>query len=682
MVQQRAAAVRYIGLRELHDDGRGAASASPLAFRIPAMLEHRFEEFRLTGNLPSPTGVGLAILRITQAEDASLDDLVAVLQTDPTLTGRILKLANSGERTGQYPATTVRSAAMRLGFANVRNISLGFSLLAGNRTGRCRGFDYDTFWAHSLAVAVAAQTIAERRGKIAPSDGFTCGLLSGMGRLALASVHPTEYESVLARARGQSSARLAEIEHERFGTHHREIAAAMLADWKLPGSFVDAVGFVGSGASPDELSNPGSRQMAHALQTARDLARALTIAIDATPEEARRVMGELQRMADREGLDEAALSELWTVVSASWRTWGDSVQIRAQSQVSLDDLRRRAEPEVRATPSPVLSLHAGLRILLAGLGPAVHDALSNVLGPEGHAVSTADDGETALLRAQELTPHMLISAWDVPGLPELDLVRRLRASEIEQRVHTIVVAGHDEHARLHEAVDAGVDECIHAPIDPRLLLVGVRAVQRLVSLSGQVQELLNEREVRVRQLTTLARKLEIAGITDALTGLYNRRLGLEQLEREASAARNAGRSLSVVLIDIDRFKSINDEHGHVAGDEVLSQTAKLLRGTLRKGDTLARISGDELLAICPTADLDAADKIAERLLVAVRGNVIRTGTFEGSVTISLGVAELDPAEASVDALVNGAQQRLALAKERGRDRAVIRDATGPLRRRA
>lgn len=109
------------------------------------MLDKQFEELKLTGNLPSPAGVGLAILQVTQREEASLDEVVGVLQADPTLTGRILKLSNSGEACGYQPATTVREAAMRLGLRTVRSVSLGFSLLAGHRTGRCQAFDYDDF---------------------------------------------------------------------------------------------------------------------------------------------------------------------------------------------------------------------------------------------------------------------------------------------------------------------------------------------------------------------------------------------------------------------------------------------------------------------------------------------------------------------------------------------------------
>lgn len=660
------------------------------------MLEHRFEEFKLTGNLPSPTGVGLAILRITQREDVSLDDLVAVLQTDPTLTGRILKLANCGEMSGQYPATTVRAAAMRLGVRNVRNVSLGFSLLAGNRTGRCKAFDYDDYWSHSLAVAVAAQTIAERRGGPAPSDSFTCGLLSNIGCLALASIHPDDYAGVLERARHQSSERLAELEQECFGTHHRELAAAMLEDWRLPAFFVDAVGFIGSGGSADELRNPNSQRLALTLETARDLARALTIRADATPEEFQEATSRLDRMAERENLDAASLEELWKVLSAAWRTWGDLVQIRAQAHFELDEIRRRGEIRAEAAPSSDAgsatdadepahldsTAPARLRILLVGLGEGVHGTLTDVLGREGHEVAAVDDGQTALTRVLDQAPHVLISAWDTRELDGLELVRTLRMSDVQQNIHAILVGRADQEPRLLEALDSGVDEYLIEPVDARLVRARVRAAQRVVALSGRLHGLMRERELQIRQLAILTRNLEITAMTDPLTGLFNRGSALDRLGREVCAARGANRSLALIMIDIDHFKPVNDAHGHDFGDVVLSEIAKLLRGVLRKSDTLARTSGDGFLAICCLANLETAGKIAERLRAAVHGKVIQQGALRCTVTLSLGVAELNPTDDSAPALIRRAEQRLYLAKDLGRDRAVTTDAEDAARRSA
>jgi HD-like signal output (HDOD) protein len=107
----------------------------------------------------------------------------------------------------------------------VRNVSLGFSLLSSNRSGRCKAFDYDAHWSQSLATAVACKAVAQLVGGVQPDEAFTLGLLSGIGRLALASVHPATYGQILELAQGASDQRLAEIEQECLGINHRELAA-------------------------------------------------------------------------------------------------------------------------------------------------------------------------------------------------------------------------------------------------------------------------------------------------------------------------------------------------------------------------------------------------------------------------------------------------------------------------
>jgi HD-like signal output (HDOD) protein len=121
------------------------------------MLHEQFEELKNSGKLPTPSGVGLRILVLTRSEDCSLDDIAKVVQADPALTGRILKLANSALAGGLQPATHVREAGVRLGLRTVCSVALGFSLISGNRTGRCAGFDYDAHWSWSLASAVSAE---------------------------------------------------------------------------------------------------------------------------------------------------------------------------------------------------------------------------------------------------------------------------------------------------------------------------------------------------------------------------------------------------------------------------------------------------------------------------------------------------------------------------------------------
>jgi diguanylate cyclase (GGDEF)-like protein len=156
-------------------------------------------------------------------------------------------------------------------------------------------------------------------------------------------------------------------------------------------------------------------------------------------------------------------------------------------------------------------------------------------------------------------------------------------------------------------------------------------------------------------------------IMDGLTGIHNKRYFVEQLDRELSRAARHGRPLTLVIADIDHFKNVNDEFGHLAGDHVLKEVAQLAKGRLRPDDVIARYGGEELAVILPETDLAGGVRIADELRKMV---ATQTFTFEDEdidVTISCGVAELEPEWRSYD-FVRAADERLYEAKRAGRNR--------------
>jgi two-component system, cell cycle response regulator len=167
-------------------------------------------------------------------------------------------------------------------------------------------------------------------------------------------------------------------------------------------------------------------------------------------------------------------------------------------------------------------------------------------------------------------------------------------------------------------------------------------------------------EAELASLSDLARR-------DALTGLPNRRAFEEALLREVPRARRAGTSLALLLLDVDRFKQVNDQHGHPAGDRVLAAVAARAGAALRGEDLLARIGGEELCAILPGTDLAAAREAGERLRAAVAATGIDAGDRALEVTVSVGCAALEPDDDTA-ALLARADARLYDAKRRGRNR--------------
>jgi diguanylate cyclase (GGDEF)-like protein len=157
-------------------------------------------------------------------------------------------------------------------------------------------------------------------------------------------------------------------------------------------------------------------------------------------------------------------------------------------------------------------------------------------------------------------------------------------------------------------------------------------------------------------------------ITDPLTGLYNRRHFFEQAEREFARAKRYLRPLAAVMLDLDRFKRVNDTYGHAVGDQVLQAVARICRRELRKIDILARYGGEEFIALLPESELPEAGQVAQRLCDRVAAATFDTNAGPVKLTVSLGIAGLDQNCADLDELLRRADHALYAAKQAGRNR--------------
>lgn len=174
---------------------------------------------------------------------------------------------------------------------------------------------------------------------------------------------------------------------------------------------------------------------------------------------------------------------------------------------------------------------------------------------------------------------------------------------------------------------------------------------------------------RTRELEIARQEAEHSARTDALTGLPNRRAVMDEGKREFARARREDAPLSLIILDIDHFKQINDREGHVEGDRVLVKVARSINEIKRAGDLFGRIGGEEFLAFLPETPLSGAKQLAERYRSHIAAN-IRTGQSEYPVTISLGVTELSEEDGSLERLIDRADRALYRAKEQGRNRVV------------
>lgn len=226
-------------------------------------------------------------------------------------------------------------------------------------------------------------------------------------------------------------------------------------------------------------------------------------------------------------------------------------------------------------------------------------------------------------------------------------------------------------------------------LDNRKTLLGkiitfhdVSELRKLVVEMNRKNEVLHERNLELitiqDELFRANQKLEQMAITDGLTGCFNRRYLLQQLEHEVLLNMRYQIPFSIFLFDIDHFKQINDKHGHLVGDEVLRSTAETVRSLLRRTDILARYGGEEFTVYLPHTNREQAELLAERIMLAVGENEVQAGSDKVSVTISMGVLTEsseslkfnDPKEYLREVFAS-ADAALYKAKDEGRNRVVM-----------
>jgi diguanylate cyclase (GGDEF)-like protein len=660
------------------------------------MMNTTFEELRLTGRLPSPPGVGLRILKLTQREDCSAQEIGETIMADAVLTGTLLRIANSVLSGGVRPITTVTEATMRLGVRAVRNVGLGLSLVSAYRVGKCEHFDYDHYWSVSLARAVAAQRISEKLRYSVPAEAYVVGLLSDIGRLALATVYPTEFSTLLASfdPRDESALRLAE--RERFEIDHGEIGSYLLEEWGLPQVYSQAVMTY---ENPPQINVASSGELALVTNILRFAALFANVCT-ANQADARtpwgRYVAELEVMRITMRLEPGAFDEFLNAIAREWREWGTVMHIPTPKPSDFSKLPEIAQRSTSPEPSapsvasrspqadvsepPLLAASSsqdarGLRILAVDDDPMSLKLLERHLVRAGHHVQCASDGNEALQIALDTNPQVVVADWMMPSLDGIELCKALRRIECGRDMFFLLLTGRGEEDRIVEAFDAGVDDYVVKPFIPKLLIARIKGGQRVIELKEKVEHDRQTMMKQVAELGLLTRKLRTAAMTDMLTELPNRRYAMRRLEQEWDASVRHNKPLSVIMIDIDHFKQVNDLHGHDVGDVVLKETANTLRNTTRQGEDTARLGGEEFIVVCTNTNLDQAMACAERIRAAVESHTISCGTFQKHVTVSLGVAQRGPGITSMSALIKSADEAVYLAKDAGRN--LVRAAMPP-----
>jgi two-component system cell cycle response regulator len=326
----------------------------------------------------------------------------------------------------------------------------------------------------------------------------------------------------------------------------------------------------------------------------------------------------------------------------------------------IDELRGRNSASLMSdNPESVdlSEIEKGANILIVDNRGIVAERIKSSLD-DRHNLFMLSNPDDAISKTQETDYDLVIVSLDLLEHDGLRLCSQLRSFEHTRQVPILIVVDPEDNVRLMRALDMGVNDYLHRPIDR-------------MELQARVNTQIKRKRYTDRLRLNVTKSMELA-VTDPLTGLYNRRHMDNQLEIHVSNAVARGRPVSVLALDVDFFKPINDTHGHDVGDRVLQELALRLKAQVRAIDLCCRMGGEEFLVILPETSLQVGFTVAERLRRAIAIKPFNAGAKSGplAITMSVGVAGYEAVNDTPEVLLKRADEALYKAKRSGRNRVV------------
>ncbi len=302
------------------------------------------------------------------------------------------------------------------------------------------------------------------------------------------------------------------------------------------------------------------------------------------------------------------------------------------------------------------------RILLVEDHEKSAQRMARILASDGHEVLVTDMPQDALFRLNDQDFDLVMVSLNLRSADGLRLCSQIRSLDRTRHLPILIITEPGDEARLLRGLDMGVNDYLIRPVNKQEMLARV---------ATQVKRKRYSDHLRLR----LEESVEMS-ITDALTGLHNRRYMETHLKTLVEEALRRGTPLSLIMADIDYFKSVNDTYGHDVGDIVLKEFARRIRRNTRGIDLVCRLGGEEFVIIMPNTDLGKGYLVAERVRQCIEMRPFDLGGSAGSlkVTASLGVSTIERTDDTPETLLKRADQALYMAKQRGRNQVVAEAA--------
>ncbi len=333
-------------------------------------------------------------------------------------------------------------------------------------------------------------------------------------------------------------------------------------------------------------------------------------------------------------------------------------------KMTIDEWRARnatamqlgvTEKQVNAMEEPIDHAH----ILIIEDRDYEVEKITQALDRDGHHFHFAKNGIEATQKINAQSFDLIIVSLNLTQADGLRLTSHLKTNERTRALPIIMLAEQIDMPRIAHGLEMGASDYLLRPIDRNELLVRVRSQVRRKRFQDRLKASYEE-------------SLSMA-LTDTLTGLYNRRYFDVHIQKLLESCRVGQKNFALLMLDVDRFKSVNDTYGHSVGDEILKSFSKRLKDAVRGFDLVARIGGEEFVIVLPDVTPETAYLIAERLRRGIAGKPISCSTPEGflSVTTSIGgiVITPDMMPIAIDDVIRQADDCLYAAKEGGRDQA-------------
>ncbi len=309
-----------------------------------------------------------------------------------------------------------------------------------------------------------------------------------------------------------------------------------------------------------------------------------------------------------------------------------------------------------------LDLPVASKVLIVDDDDLVLQKLRDMVEAVGYEVFAATNGADALQILEDCPVSIVVTDLKMPGMDGLELCRRIRAGAWSRYIYILVLTARDEEQDILAGLDAGADDYLSKRTSAAQFMARLRTAQRVLSLEFSLKDALDKN----RHLA----------MTDPLTGAYNRRYFMRHLGRELKRLQRFGGDVSLLLLDVDHFKLVNDTFGHVGGDTVLKRLTREIAGCLQRStDWCARIGGEEFAVVLEGTNMMGARRCAEKLRESIANTYIDTAGGVVRITVSIGIGgtegSIDRSAATVQLLLEQADANLYKSKAGGRNRVTF-----------